>query len=269
MLFNEKFYENNQPYNDILHVRQMGKVLEDATYHIERENSATVVIASILSGILHVEVDNNRYSLQTGHSILLPHHIKYEFYSDTKNPCQMLWINIRGPLIEHLYTGLFTHTPMVISNHNIEKDFNELKGLIKIKTNQQVKIQKLISHLMIDLHHFRTEAVASAPQKIKSEYEYYLSECVQNGFTLEAMSKHFHVSTDTLNRQFKKLYHMTPYQYYQKIRFDLAISLLSHTDLTIEDISSRLGFSNRNHFTNFFKKHHKLAPATFRKLEQV
>lgn len=44
-----------------------------------------------------------------------------------------------------------------------------------------------------------------------------------------------------------------------------AQSLLSQTELTIKDISARLGFTDSPHFNNFFKKHTGETPAGYRK----
>ena len=51
-------------------------------------------------------------------------------------------------------------------------------------------------------------------------------------------------------------------------KLETACSLLDNTDETIESITSRLGFSTRNYFFTFFKKHMGMTPTQYRNREQ-
>ena len=50
-------------------------------------------------------------------------------------------------------------------------------------------------------------------------------------------------------------------------RLETACDLLDHTDETIDSITARLGFSTRNYFFTFFKKHMGMTPTQYRNRE--
>ncbi|WP_240839404.1 AraC family transcriptional regulator [Acidaminobacter sp. JC074] len=262
MLFNEIFYENKHAYNNLLHIRQLGKLNEDESYLIERENSPTNVLGYVLSGTLHIEVYGNHHKLHTGNAFILPHHCKYKMYADHDYPPGLLWANIRGKLFESMLSSLFDQS-FIQANHNLEKDFEKLINLVKDE-NEDHEIMKHISHMMIDIYNYQCQSL-TVDESDSHKYDHYISQQIQYQFSVKKMADHFHISVDKLNRTFKKDFNLTPYQYYQTIRLDLATSLLKNTDLTIEDICRRLGFSNRNNFTAFFISKVNTPPATYRR----
>ena len=53
--------------------------------------------------------------------------------------------------------------------------------------------------------------------------------------------------------------------YHCQMRMERAARLLQQTDLTITQISERLGFDEVFYFSNVFKKQMKLSPMSYRK----
>lgn len=61
---------------------------------------------------------------------------------------------------------------------------------------------------------------------------------------------------------------MTPYAYYQKMRIEIAKTMLHETPLSVDDIAERLHFNDRNHFSLCFKKATGSAPVSYKKATQ-
>ena len=62
---------------------------------------------------------------------------------------------------------------------------------------------------------------------------------------------------------------MTLISYIQKKRIDEAVRLLRETDISVEEICRRVGYSEKKHF---YKKFHEITgttPSAFRKSERV
>ena len=55
------------------------------------------------------------------------------------------------------------------------------------------------------------------------------------------------------------------YHSFEFIRIEIAKSLLSGSDLTIEDISNRLNFTDRNYFSFYFKQKTGVSPGRYKK----
>ena len=78
---------------------------------------------------------------------------------------------------------------------------------------------------------------------------------------LEAVSR---LSTAQIERYFKKIFHMTPSQYIQKVRIEAAMEMLE-TGLSVTEISSRCGYSDHSAFTRQFKALVGFVPSEFKK----
>lgn len=78
---------------------------------------------------------------------------------------------------------------------------------------------------------------------------------------LEAVSR---LSTAQIERYFKKIFHITPSQYIQKVRIEAAMAMLE-TGLSVTEISARCGYSDHSAFTRQFKSLVGLSPSQFKK----
>lgn len=76
-------------------------------------------------------------------------------------------------------------------------------------------------------------------------------------------------SQSMLSIYFKQYMGITLVEYVNKIKLNLACSLLEKTDLTTLNISNKIGFASLAHFNHLFKKYFDLTPVQYRKLHQI
>lgn len=82
---------------------------------------------------------------------------------------------------------------------------------------------------------------------------------------IKALSKMVFLNEQKLKAGFSKHYHMSIGEYTNHIRMDVAANLLSTTDLSIEDISLKVGYNYSANFSKMFKKTYGKTPLKFRK----
>lgn len=262
MIFNEIFYKNRQLPNALLYVRQAGELLKDVNYSISRSDSPTHTIGFLKSGSLKVTSDNSAFTIHSGQSVILPRDIRYTIYAVPTDPPHFLWVNIRGRLIDKISEALFADTPTPSGFFGLDSIL-KIKELIACKENCSTEITELIFKLLWSI--YNNKITPSALNESSSEYELYISNSIQTGFSVSDMASFFHSSTDTLNREFRKKYGTTPYKYYQNMRIEIAKTMLLKSELTVEDIAQRLHFNDRNHFTLCFKRATGEAPIAFKR----
>jgi len=73
------------------------------------------------------------------------------------------------------------------------------------------------------------------------------------------------ISEPYLYTLFKKVTHITPNDYKQKILCEMGIELLLTTDKKIEEITTILKFSSSSYFRKVLKKHTGLTPREIKK----
>ncbi|WP_300384337.1 helix-turn-helix transcriptional regulator [Clostridium sp.] len=92
-----------------------------------------------------------------------------------------------------------------------------------------------------------------------------LSENYDNPPTIESLSKVVFLNQQKLKAGFSKHYHMTIGEYTNSIRMTVAANLLSTTDLSIDEVSKKVGYNYSANFSKMFKKTYGKTPLIFRK----
>jgi AraC-like DNA-binding protein len=80
-----------------------------------------------------------------------------------------------------------------------------------------------------------------------------------------ALSKMVFLNEQKLKAGFSKHYHMSIGEYINHIKMTVAANLLSTTDLSIEEISNKVGYNYSANFSKMFKKTYGKTPLKFRK----
>ncbi len=100
-----------------------------------------------------------------------------------------------------------------------------------------------------------------------NEIQQILISCAGDYPDIEMLASAFKVSSRTLRRQLANI--DTSYQkILNKVRCQLSIEYLTRTDITIEDISNLIGFSDVTNFRHAFKKWVGKTPSFYRKSYQ-
>ncbi|GGH28708.1 AraC family transcriptional regulator [Paenibacillus segetis] len=82
----------------------------------------------------------------------------------------------------------------------------------------------------------------------------YIKENYSSMIRLDTLSKMTGLSRNYIIRQFRRSYGATPSDYLVTIRIEKAKQLAIHTDLTISEIASRVGYTDLHSFSRMFKK---------------
>ncbi len=99
--------------------------------------------------------------------------------------------------------------------------------------------------------------VASAIEYIEANYNKKIS--------VNTLAELCHSSQSGLFKLFKKATGVSPITYKHNIMIQHAISLITSTDMSIEEISEKVGFSSSNYFRKIFIKLTKKTPKQLRK----
>lgn len=91
----------------------------------------------------------------------------------------------------------------------------------------------------------------------------YLRAHFDQNISMKDLENLVHLSAPQIERYFKKVFHLTPMQYLQKVRIDHAITLLKG-DMSIADIAIRCGYTDHSAFSRQFKASFGIPPSSFR-----
>lgn len=85
--------------------------------------------------------------------------------------------------------------------------------------------------------------------------------------TIKSLSKLVFLNEQKLKAGFLAKYHMSIGEYTTSLKMSIAETLLSTTELSIDEISQRLGYHYSGNFIKMFKKIHGKTPLAFRKIK--
>lgn len=77
------------------------------------------------------------------------------------------------------------------------------------------------------------------------------------------LAKYFNYNYDYFRKTFKSYFQISINEYINKEKINLGLNLLRKTDLSVEEVAKRCGFSSTSHFIATFKKFNKVTPKQF------
>lgn len=132
--------------------------------------------------------------------------------------------------------------------------------------SQKLIISDLLGHMTtncIALLLKETEPADQIPSYIE-EMRMLFEQKFQELYTLDDLEKRFGISKYRLCREFSASYGISPLQYLNKRRIDVAMHLLLTTDHRIHEIGSMVGIDNTNHFITLFRKYTGNTPLEYK-----
>ena len=101
--------------------------------------------------------------------------------------------------------------------------------------------------------------------EITSECLAYINEKCFGKITLQEIAAHTFYNPAYFSRIFKKQVGINLIDYIKEKRIREAARLLRDSSLTVEDVMSRVGYTDKNHFYKNFKEIYQMTPAAYRK----
>ena len=111
-----------------------------------------------------------------------------------------------------------------------------------------------------------TSVISAKNKQLINEAVEYLREHATENIQLNDIAKKYYFSVSYFNRLLKKHLGVTLNQFLQRERMTMAAKLLQETDLSIEEICEKVGYSDIKFFYSLFSKNLGISPAKYRTL---
>ncbi len=126
-------------------------------------------------------------------------------------------------------------------------------------------IEKLIVYsasLINQINHIEHINIISKTSK-------YVNEHISEAISLNDISKHVGLSVNYFSSLFKRELNKSFTRYVNECRVEKSKDLLKHSDLSLANIATKVGFKNQNYFTTIFKKYTGITPRQYREKNSV
>ncbi len=260
-----RFDDNSRP----LSLEISGVSYCDGSYHIYREKSNISVIEYIEKGRGTVIFDGKKYIAQQGDVYILPAGIRHEYFSSSGAPWVKKFFNIKGSLFLNLLRDYSLDNVIVVKNCDVKPLFDEI---YEYTCSKKDNIDEFYDTLTLKLHELLIKIKNQADIKphndemlqLKQYIDCNLDKIISN----DKLSQMIFRSNDYVIKAFYNSFGKTPYDYQIDQKIIAAKRLLQYTQLSIGEISQRLGYSDQHYFSNLFKKKCKMSPLQYRKTKK-
>ena len=167
---------------------------------------------------------------------------------------RIMWIRILNLLLHH-------YERRGRNAAEIEKMLQNYNLLDRIQSLQEIR-QKIIEMVMECVS---TESVADANARSKIQMAIgYIQEHFAENLTINVLAEHYGMSPNYFSSMFKKEMSRSAVNYITELRINQARELLYHSELSVVDISKKVGYEDSQYFFRVFKKYLGMTPLQYR-----
>ena len=167
---------------------------------------------------------------------------------------RIMWIRILNLLLHH-------YERRGRNAAEIEKMLQNYNLLDRIQSLQEIR-QKIIEMVMECVS---TESVADANARSKIQMAIgYIQEHFAKNLTVNVLAEHYGMSPNYFSSMFKKEMSRSAVNYITELRINQARELLYHSELSVVDISKKVGYEDSQYFFRVFKKYLGMTPLQYR-----
>lgn len=257
--------------SSLLYVQFIGHYYTRPGYSIERDDLDSFLLLVTIRGKGYLHYQGTRHELEQGKAFLIDCKQYHLYYTDPDDLWEFVWIHFNGNTAQD-YVDYFLKLGGPLAAESVNDDLIlDIQRIKELQKQRDERSDLLTSSILVRLI---TEILQSALQDHRNDKQIppyitgikqALGDRLQRSISLDDLSKEFAVSKYHLSREFKKYTGYSPYEYLLNLRMIAAKELLKTTDLTIEEITRRTGFTNATHFIHTFKIRENATPLKFRK----
>ena len=145
--------------------------------------------------------------------------------------------------------------------------FNQSENPFRVRA-VELRLEALVHDLVGDLHSGESSFVDPDHEEGFNLHVEQALGILQNHvfsqISLGDVCEQLKITEEYLIRLFKRHMNMTPMRYLNNLKMETATSLLLNSDLSVKEISWKLGFSSQYHFSRNFKAYSGCTPTDYR-----
>lgn len=173
-------------------------------------------------------------------------------YTDADRVEVIPHLKFRDPLLQHIALELKNELILYGVDSNLYAEAMSTSLAVHLLRRYTTKAPRLKTYI----DGLPTNKLRTAIAYIRENFDQHL--------TLNEIASKIQISPHYFATLFKQSVGITPYQYITNCRIEKAKHLLAHSNFTILDICTQVGFQSQSAFTRTFRKHTSTTPKAYR-----
>lgn len=255
-------------------IKAMMEVIYIHDYWSKWHASAATELIFIMNGSLELINENaDSITIYPGDIALLPNHTLHRDEFSDKINLKAFFVHFKWKYDEEFFSKVNNESIKHLSpdiRFEVINIINSLRSITSVKGSNRLIAQSRLNLLLTLIY---CDIKASSGLNIKADYakkqrlikqtQSYMEAHLTKGFTFDDVADYLKVSKFYISRVFKSELNLTPYEYLNDLRMQIALQLLREGRLYISEIAARTGFSDRKYFSKVFKKFYGEPPSKY------
>jgi AraC-like DNA-binding protein len=227
------------------------------------------VIEYVTSGLGYIESEGKKTEVHKGDLYIIHRRTVHTYYSDAKQPYSKKWINLSGSFINAMADVFLGKEPFTVlpigepAEHIIDGIHASLSNSEAdiSQTECSVMRQLLELFMLIDTYRKQGQGQMSLFEKICE----YIDHNIFSDISLSSICEKFFISSSTLYRVFKTNTGLSPKEYVQSKKIEVAKRMIAANDSSLNSIAAALNFYDSHHFFHSFRTATGMSPSEYKK----
>lgn len=266
----------DQPLSRGLYLHSLGYFAHARYHYVNRPGgSKEYIFIYCREGTGRVQLSNKSYTLTSNQVMVIPPNVPHRYEADHTNPWSIYWAHFGGEHAGELSLRLFTPLQINVSEQSriedrlllFEEIFNTIKNGYSIDNLNFANIS--FTHFLASFSH--VEQFNSARRQseysnnIISKVVHFMNENIENQLSIDDLAAFCVYSPSYFYRRFVAEMGLPPLTYFMRMKMNKASILLITTNMQVNQVASKIGFTDSFHFSRVFSKHIGMSPQKFRK----
>lgn len=250
-----------------------------AEHHFrERQNGANeYILIYCLEGHGWIELGETKHELIPNSYFIIPKDSAHKYGAQEEDPWSIYWLHFTGDKAVRYFNKYklrdsTQQKPTVIQIPFEERRVRYFNGIISLLESGYSN--EIIEYVNISLwqllasfvfHGFFSEVRHQNNENdIVDSAIQYMKDNLERSISVEELANHLNYSHSYLYSLFKEETGYSPIHYFNHLKIQKSCQYLSFTDMSIKEISYKMGFNDPFYFSRLFKKLMELSPSAYR-----
>lgn len=204
-------------------------------------------------GNIHMAMEGLNGNVSVGSCIVIRQGVEHSFHADEAARFLVVDIDKLPDILQGKHIVVFSVTPPLLSFIQ----FAEKQLVAQVNSEIENAMVEVFSLLLV-----QQELSLSVDVRIRA-VQSFISERLDQALTITDLANIACLSPTQFKKLFKDNLNVSAHQYITVQRMEKAKALLTHTDLPVQLIAERVGYSDLSAFSRRFSKHVGLSPRAF------
>jgi len=266
----------DQPLSQGLYLHSLGFFAHARYHYLNRpKGSNEFILIYCKEGVGNLTINNVHYKMTANQVVVIPPYVPHRYEADHTNPWSIYWAHFLGSKAEEMSVKLYQPAEISISEASriedrlnlFEEIFNTIKSGYSIDNLNFANIS--FSYFLATFSHVEQFNQAKKGREfannIINRVLHYMNENIENSLSIEQLASFSGYSSSYFYRRFIAEMDTAPMTYFMRMKMNKASILLITTDMQVNQIASKVGFTDSFHFSRVFSKIIGMSPQKFRK----